>query len=198
MTDPAVKLITLLNVSSGRRAIKRKYGEDWHEIAKKAKADKKPSLAAAITSASVQSEGTDDDSKTLGKSKDSAVADISQDVTVEEDDDEPSGWLFNAARIGRSDSRRGGRLLGLCTLMTVLSYDLAVTEHDPYKRHFDTEPVVLTPEALDAVKNGFWKTATTSSSVLGSLVRSSVAEDKSESLQMKPVVSRKQHDKGYL
>lgn len=49
-----VKLITLLNVASGRQALsngaeKRKAGEDWHEIASKVKAAK---LAKAEESSS--------------------------------------------------------------------------------------------------------------------------------------------------
>jgi hypothetical protein len=40
-----VKLITLLNVASARQATKRKTGEDWHEIARRAKKSKVPEEA---------------------------------------------------------------------------------------------------------------------------------------------------------
>ena len=42
-----VKLITLLNVASGRNGIKRKAGEDWHEIARQAKKSKPQAVTAA-------------------------------------------------------------------------------------------------------------------------------------------------------
>lgn len=41
-----VKLITLLNVSSARNAAKRKTGEDWHEIARRAKKSKEAATPA--------------------------------------------------------------------------------------------------------------------------------------------------------
>lgn len=42
-----VKLITLLNVASGRNGIKRKNGEDWHEIAREAKKSKPKTVTTA-------------------------------------------------------------------------------------------------------------------------------------------------------
>lgn len=53
-----VKLITLLNVASGRNGVKRKTGQDWHEIAKQAKKSK--SQAVTVTSKQKTDEAAQD------------------------------------------------------------------------------------------------------------------------------------------
>jgi hypothetical protein len=66
-----VKLITLLNVASGRNGVKRKTGQDWHEIARQAKKSK----PQAVT--------------TAGKQKtDEAAQDIVTNGTAVAEDDE--------------------------------------------------------------------------------------------------------------
>lgn len=53
-----VKLITLLNVASARNASKRKTGEDWHEIARRAKKSKAAAAEAGVTGRQAAGQGS--------------------------------------------------------------------------------------------------------------------------------------------
>lgn len=78
-----VKLITLLNVASARNASKRKTGEDWHEIARRAK----KSRAAATAVNTQQQEGGLVEVEEQADDVDEQELPVILDQELDEDDD---------------------------------------------------------------------------------------------------------------
>ena len=82
-----VKLITLLNVASARNASKRKTGEDWHEIARRAK----KSRAVATAANSQQESGMveiEEQAEDVDEQEELAIVDEEQDDDGDDIEDE--------------------------------------------------------------------------------------------------------------
>lgn len=60
---------------------------------------------------------------------------------------------------------------------------------DPFTRQFDTEPEVLSEDALQAIRDGSWNTLREHSPALGKLVVKSLKSARENEEPLKPVVS---------
>ena len=96
-----VKLITLINVAGGRNVLKRKQGEDWHEIARQARKQRhKPDDGAG------KLDGVAENGKHIANGK------ASQEAVAAEVDDEDAkagkrGRLVNLLELELISQRHG-------------------------------------------------------------------------------------------
>lgn len=174
-----VKLITLLNVASARNASKRKTGEDWHEIARRAKKSK-AAASEADKQGDKRANGLVEVDEQVNADEEEKAERLTTAQDEQDDDEDENGELCMY-----SEGDRGKDLIDIHCFGVLASAD-------SFKRHFATENKLITPVSLEAAESSKWATAKISRPALGQLVqaRLDLPSWKKEDSTNAPVVSR--------